>query len=144
MRPDQRLAEFRGPRGVPEGVSAKKAGEGSPLRTSRTSRQIGLSGDLTRSLEYLTDTEMRKLKDAVNRQIERRSQMAPRESVRIADQGAVQIPNAKCTHRGVVLKPAAVAWTRKDTPSLVRCVLQFGRHPAKRSLPTGIVFVKAL
>jgi hypothetical protein len=99
------------------------------LPISGTTRRIRLPGDLARSLEYLDDAELRKLQDAVNDEIERRSRKAVRkESVRPADKEAVRIPEGQVNliraSFKAGLKPAAIARTLGISPSLVRRVLQ--------------------
>jgi hypothetical protein len=84
------------------------------LPTSGTTRRIRLPGDLARSLEYLDDAELRKLQDAVNDEIKRRSRKAvTKESVRPADKEAVRIPEGRVNLIRVSfkagLKPAAIA-----------------------------------
>ena len=95
------------------------------MATSGTTRRIRLPGDLARSLEYLDDTELRKLWDAVNDEIKRRSQKAVRsEFVQQVDKEAVQIPEGQVNLIGASfkagLKPAAIARTLGVSLSLVR------------------------
>ena len=99
------------------------------MATSGTTRRIRLPGDLARSLEYLDDTELRKLWDAVNDEIKGRSQKAVRsEFVQQVDKEAVQIPEGQVNLIGASfkagLKPAAIARTLGVSLSLVRRVLQ--------------------
>ena len=99
------------------------------MPTSGTTRRIRLPGDLARSMEYLDDAELRKLQDAVNDEIERRSRKAVRkESVRPADKEAVRIPEGQVNliraSFKAGLKPAAIARTLGVSLSLVRRVLQ--------------------
>ena len=99
------------------------------MPTSGTTRRIRLPGDLARSLEYLDDAELRKLQDAVNDEIERRSRKAvAKETVRPADKDAVRIPEGKVNliraSFKAGLKPAAIARTLGVSLSLVRRVLQ--------------------
>ena len=99
------------------------------MATSGTTRRIRLPGDLARSLEYLDDTELRKLWDAVNDEIKRRSQKAVRsEFVQQVDKEVVQIPEGQVNliraSFKAGLKPAAIARTLGVSLSLVRRVLQ--------------------
>ena len=99
------------------------------MPTSGTTRRIRLPGDLARSLEYLDDAELRKLQDAVNDEIERRSRKAvAKETVRPADKEAARIPEGKVNliraSFRAGLKPAAIARTLGVSLSLVRRVLQ--------------------
>jgi hypothetical protein len=104
---------------------------GHPLPASGTSLRIGLPGDLPRSLKYLDDAELRKLRDAVDGEIERRGWMTepkkPARPVHRTDD-AVQIPEGQ---RNLIrasfkagLKAAAIARTLGISSSLVRAVLQ--------------------
>jgi DNA invertase Pin-like site-specific DNA recombinase len=104
------------------------------LPTTGTSRRIRLPGDVARSLEYLDDTELRKLQDAVNAEIEHRSRMiATKTSGRTADKEAVQMPQGQVNliraSFKAGLKPAAIARTLGISPSLVRRVLQSNANP---------------
>ena len=99
------------------------------MPTSGTTRRIRLPGDLAHSLEYLDDAELRKLQDAVNDEIERRSRKAvTKKSVRPATKEAVQIPEGQVNliraSFKAGLKPAAIARTLGVSLSLVRRVLQ--------------------
>ena len=99
------------------------------MPTSGTTRRIRLPGELARSLEYLDDTELRKLWDAVNDEIKRRSQKAVRsEFVQQVDKEAVQIPEGQANliraSFKAGLKPAAIARSLGLSLSLVRRVLQ--------------------
>jgi DNA invertase Pin-like site-specific DNA recombinase len=99
------------------------------LLTSGTSRQIRLPSDLARSLEYLDDSELRKLQDAVNGEIERRNRMsAAKTTTRSSNKETVQIPQGQVNliraSFKAGLKPAAIARTLGISPSLVRRVLQ--------------------
>ena len=94
-----------------------------------TTRRIRLPGDLAHALEYLDDAELRKLQDAVNDEIKRRTRKAvTKESVRPADKEAVQIPEGQVNliraSFKAGLKPAAIARTLGVSLSLVRRVLQ--------------------
>ena len=102
--------------------------------TSGASRRIRLPGDLARSLEYLDDADLRKLHDAVNSEIERRTRMgATRKSTRSTDTEAVQISQGQVNliqasfEAGV--KPSAIARTLGISPSLVRRILQSNASP---------------
>jgi hypothetical protein len=93
---------------------------------------VRLPSDLSRSLTYLDDAQLRKLQDAVNGEIDRRSQItAPKESTRPAPktEETVQIPKGQVSLiRASVkagLKPAAIARTLGISPSVVRRVLQY-------------------
>jgi DNA invertase Pin-like site-specific DNA recombinase len=98
------------------------------LPTSGTTRRIRLPSDLPRSLEYLDDVELRKLRDAVNDEIARRGQKAvTKGSVRPADEEAVRIPEGQVNliraSFKAGLKPAAIARTLGISLSVVRRVL---------------------
>ena len=98
------------------------------MPTSGTTRRIRLPGDLARSLEYLDDAELRKLRDAVSDEIERRSRItATKRSTRSADKEAVQIPEGQVNliraSFKAGIKPAAIARTLGVSLSLVRRVL---------------------
>ena len=104
-------------------------GRSRALPTSGTTRRIRLPGDLAHALEYLDDAELRKLQDAVNDEIKRRTRKAvTKESVRPADKEAVQIPEGQVNliraSFKAGLKPAAIARTLGVSLSLVRRVLQ--------------------
>ncbi len=99
------------------------------MPTSGTTRRIRLPGDLARSLEYLDDAELRKLQDAVNNEIERRSRKTvTKKSVRPADKEAVRIPEGQVNliraSFKAGLKPSAIARSLGVSLSLVRRVLQ--------------------
>jgi hypothetical protein len=102
------------------------------LPTSGTSPRIRLPSDLSRSLTYLDDAELRKLQDAVNEEIERRGQMTgSRGFTRPArkTEEAVKIPEGKqnlirASYKAG-LKPGAIARTLGISPSVVRHVLQY-------------------
>ena len=84
------------------------------MPTSGTTRRIRLPGDLARSLEYLDDAELRKLQDAVNNEIERRSRKTlTKKPVRPADKEAVRIPEGQVNliraSFKAGLKPGAIA-----------------------------------
>ena len=98
------------------------------MPTSGTTRRIRLPSDLPRSLEYLDDVELRKLRDAVNDEIARRGQKAvTKGSVRPADEEAVRIPEGQVNliraSFKAGLKPAAIARTLGISLSVVRRVL---------------------
>jgi hypothetical protein len=104
------------------------------LPTSGTNRRVRLPSDLARSLEYLDDTELQKLQDAVNAEIERRDRTpAAKTSTRTSDKEAVQIPQGQVNliraSFKAGLKPAAIARTLRISPSLVRRVLQSNASP---------------
>ena len=103
------------------------------MPTSGTTRRIRLPSDLPRSLEYLDDAELRKLRDAVNDEIARRGQKGvAKGSVRPADEEAVRIPEGQVNliraSFKAGLKPAAIARTLGMSLSVVRRVL----HPDTR------------
>jgi hypothetical protein len=89
------------------------------LPTSGTSPRIRLPSDLPRSLTYLDDAKLRKLRDAVNGEIDRRSQMTgSRKFTRLAHRAeeAVHVPEGQA--------------------NLIRASFKAGLKPAaKRGLP---------
>jgi hypothetical protein len=100
------------------------------LPTSDTRPRIRLPSDLSISLKYLDDAELRKLREAVNGEIERRSQVAPKKQ---SDQlgrpikEAAQVPEGKANLIRASFKaglaPTAIARTLRISQSLVRRVL---------------------
>jgi hypothetical protein len=100
------------------------------LPTSDTRPRIRLPSDLSRSLKYLDDAELRQLKEAVDGELERRSSAGSREKAnqpghRIKE--AVQVPEGKANliraSFKAGLKPPAIARTLRISQSLVRRVL---------------------
>lgn len=105
------------------------------LPTSGDSRRIRLPSDLPRSLEYLDDAELRKLRDAVDDEIARRGQtgIVTKGSVRPAAKEAVRIPEGQVNliraSFKAGLKPAAIARTLGMSLSVVRRVLRSNTSP---------------
>lgn len=104
------------------------------MPTSGTTRRIRLPSDLPRSLEYLDDAELRKLRDAVNDEIARRGQKGvTKGSVRPADEEAVRIPEGQVNliraSFKAGLRPAAIARTLGMSLSVVRRVLHSDTRP---------------
>ena len=104
------------------------------MPTSGATRRIRLPSDLPRSLEYLDDVELRKLRDAVNDEIARRGQkVVTKGSVRPADEEAARIPEGQVNliraSFKAGLKPAAIARTLGISLSVVRRVLYSDTRP---------------
>jgi hypothetical protein len=105
--------------------------EGSPLPISDTRPRIRFPSDLPGSLKRLVDAELRKLRAAVNGEIERRGQASPKKQSGQPDRlerEAAQIPEGKANliraSSKAGLKPAAIARTLRISLAVVRRVLQ--------------------
>ena len=105
------------------------------MPTSETRPRIRLPSDLPSSLKYLDDADLRKLRDAVNGEIERRSQVGakkpPDQPSPIKE--AAPIPEGKANliraSFKAGLKPPAIARTLRISQSLVRRVLSSPEKP---------------
>ena len=101
------------------------------MTVSSARAPIRLPDDLSRSLQHLDDAALRKLRDAVRDEIERRSQEAGSsklDSPAALPNAAVQIPEGKANLIRASFKagvaPAAIARTLGLSLALVRRVLQ--------------------
>lgn len=101
------------------------------MTVSSARAPIRLPDDLSRSLQHLDDAALRKLRDAVRDEIERRSQVAEGgkfDRPAVSSKAAVQIPEGKANLIRASFKagvaPAAIARTLGISLSLVRRVLQ--------------------
>jgi hypothetical protein len=111
--------------------SLKGAKREVALACPRHEPRIRLPNDLSRSLKYLDDGELLRLRDAVKNEIERRSQLTgstglPRPTRRTEE--AAQIPegqqNLIRASLKAGLKPAAIARSLGISPSVIGRVLQ--------------------
>jgi hypothetical protein len=100
------------------------------LATAESAPRLRLPGDLSGSLKYLDDAELRSLRDAVNAEIERRGPVfGKKQRDRVGGSTeATQIPEGKVNLIQASFKagltPTAIARTLGIPPSLVRHVLK--------------------
>jgi hypothetical protein len=112
------------------------SGEGASLPSPDTSPRVTLPSNLSGSLKYLDDAELRRLRAAVSAEIERRDGTVSKNSPdarRDPGKEAGQIPEGKANliraSLKAGLKPGAIARTLGLSPALVRRVLHSRETP---------------